>query len=594
MIKNRLEALRKLMKEKNIDIIMIPTADFHGSEYVGDYFKCRHFISGFSGSAGTVVVTHNHAGLWTDGRYYIQAEKQLMDSTITLYKMGEENVPSVIDYIEGTISAGETLGFDGRVISCEKGEEIEKCIAKKKAYIKYDEDLINQIWSDRPELSHEKAYLIEEKFSGMSTSEKIKQVRQLLDKENVDLHIITSLDDIAWLFNIRGNDVESNPVILSYAIITSNEAIIFLNHKVLDCNLISYFHNNNIIVKEYDEVYEYTKQISNQSKVLLDKSKVNYTISSLLKGNIVNCLNPTTVLKAVKNPIEIENTKKAHIRDGVAFTKFMYWLKENVNEKEMTEISASDYLYNQRASQEGFIELSFETICAYKENAAMMHYCANKNNNAKLEASGLLLVDSGGQYFEGTTDITRTMSLGTIDEAQKEHFTAVTRGMLHLMNAKFLYGIRGINLDILARGPIWELDIDYKCGTGHGVGHILNVHEGPNGIRPKLLKNNEMNCILEEGMITTDEPGIYIEGSHGIRIENELLCRKGNKNEHGQFMYFENITFAPIDLDAINPELMNVKEKKMLNDYHREVFSILSPYMNKEEVEWLKRYTRAI
>jgi Xaa-Pro aminopeptidase len=272
----------------------------------------------------------------------------------------------------------------------------------------------------------------------------------------------------------------------------------------------------------------------------------------------------------------------------------MYWLKESINKQEITELSAAEYLYNQRASQDGFIELSFDTICAYKENAAMMHYSASEASFAKLEADGLLLVDSGGQYFEGTTDITRTMALGEVEEEQKKHFTAVTVGMLNLMNAKFLYGCRGINLDILARMPIWELDIDYKCGTGHGVGHILNVHEGPNGIRPRLLKNNESNAIMEEGMITTDEPGIYIEGSHGIRIENELVCKKGIKNEHGQFMHFENITFAPIDLDAINSEFMSVREKKMLNDYHKEVFEKLSPYMTKEEVEWLKKYTREI
>ncbi len=292
--------------------------------------------------------------------------------------------------------------------------------------------------------------------------------------------------------------------------------------------------------------------------------------------------------------MEIENTRKAHIKDGVAFTKFMYWLKQNIGKEEMTEISTSDYLYNQRASQEGFIELSFDTICAYKENAAMMHYSANEESNAMLADIGLLLVDSGGQYFEGTTDITRTMALGNVSEEQKLHFTAVTVGMLNLLNAKFLYGCRGINLDILARMPIWDLDIDYKCGTGHGVGHILNVHEGPNGIRPRLLKNNDSNAILEEGMITTDEPGIYIEGSHGIRIENELICQKGIKNEHGQFMYFENITFAPIDLDVINPELMSRKEKTMLNDYHREVFEKLSPYLNKEELEWLRKYTREV
>lgn len=594
MIKDRIERLRQLMKEKNIDIYMIPTADFHQSEYVGEYFKCRSYMSGFTGSAGTLLVTMDKAGLWADGRYFIQAEKQLSGSPISLYKMNEENVPTINEFIEENIVQGQTLGFDGRVVSCEKGSELEVITNNKQAFIKYDEDLVDIVWEDRPELSCEDAFIIEEKFSGKSIIEKMKQVRNALEKANADIHIITSLDDIAWLFNIRGNDIEGNPVVLSYAAITKTEAIIFLNEKVLDEKVKSYLEENNIIIKPYNAIYDYSKQILKDNKVLLEKGKVNYSIIKLIESEVVDEINPTTLLKAIKNPVEIENTKKAHIKDGVAFTKFMYWLKENIEKVEMTEISTSDYLYSLRASQEGFIELSFDTICAYKENAAMMHYSADEENNTKLEAKGLLLVDSGGQYFEGTTDITRTMALGEVCDEQKQHFTAVAVGMLSLMNAKFLYGSRGINLDILARAPIWELDIDYKCGTGHGVGHILNVHEGPNGIRPRLLKNNEMNAILEEGMITTNEPGIYIEGSHGIRIENELVCQKGIKNEHGQFMYFENITFAPIDLDAIIPELMSIKEKKMLNNYHHEVFEKLSPYMNKEELEWLKIYTREI
>jgi Xaa-Pro aminopeptidase len=594
MIQNRLKALRACMREEKIDIYLIPTADFHQSEYVGEYFKCRSYMSGFTGSAGTLVVTMDKAGLWADGRYFIQATKQLKDSTIDLYKMDEENVPNVNEFIEENITKGQTLGFDGRVVCGEHGEELEYIINNKEAFIKFDKDLVAQVWKERPEISHEKAFIIEEKYSGMSTDKKIQKVREKLKNAKADTHIITSLDDIAWLFNIRGNDIESNPVVLAYAVITLDDAMIFLNEEVLDDGIAAELKKNLIEIKPYNDIYEYAKQIAEDSKVLLDQSKVNYAIVKLVKASIINVMNPTTLLKAVKNPIEIENTKKAHIKDGVAFTKFMYWLKENVGKQEMTEISVSDYLYQQRASFNGFIELSFDTICAYKENAAMMHYGANENSNASLKAEGLLLVDSGGQYYEGTTDITRTMALGEIDEEQRRHFTAVVVGMLSLMNAKFLYGCRGINLDILARAPIWELDIDYKCGTGHGVGHILNVHEGPNGIRPKLLKNNEMNCILEEGMITTNEPGIYIEGSHGIRIENELVCRKGTKNEYGQFMYFENITFAPIDLDAMNPELMSLKEKKMLNDYHKQVFEKLSPYMSEKEVEWLKRYTREI
>lgn len=591
---DRLKNLRLLMKEKKIDIYLVPTADFHQSEYVGEYFKCRNFLSGFTGSAGTLVVTLEEAGLWTDGRYFIQAEKELKNSSVELYRMGEENVPTVSEFIKERISNGQTLGFDGRVVSFERGEELEEIVKDKNAFLVFEEDLVDQIWKDRPELSHENAFIIEEKFSGMPTKNKIEAVRNALKGENAEIHVLTSLDDIAWLFNIRGNDVECNPVVLSYAVITMDKAIIFLNESILNDAIKDEFAKNNITVLPYNQIYEFAKEIGKENKVLLDKSKVNYSIGKLIQAKLIHELNPTTELKAIKNPVEIENTRQAHIKDGAAFTKFMYWVKQNIGKQTITELSATEYLYGQRSSLENFIELSFDTICAYKENAAMMHYSATEDHNAVLKPEGLLLVDSGGQYFEGTTDITRTMALGEVEYEQKKHFTAVVAGMLQLMNAKFLYGSRGINLDILARAPIWELDIDYKCGTGHGVGHILNVHEGPNGFRPRLLKNNESNCVLEEGMITTDEPGIYIEGSHGIRIENELLCKRGNKNEHGQFMFFENITFAPIDLDAIEPSFLSVKEKNMLNNYHKEVFEKLAPFMSKEELEWLKEYTREI
>ncbi|WP_099468293.1 aminopeptidase P family protein [Konateibacter massiliensis] len=591
---DRINELRSRMEEKKIDIYLVPTADFHQSEYTGEYFKCRSFLAGFTGSAGTLVVTMDEAGLWTDGRYFIQAEQELKGSSVTLYRMGEENVPTVSEFIQTRLSEGKVLGFDGRVISGERGEELEALTSSKGASLAFEDDLVDEIWNDRPELSHENAFLIEEKHSGMSTADKIKKVREKLEKTNTSTHILTSLDDIAWLFNIRGNDVECNPVVLSYAVITKKEAILFLNETILSNEIREELAKNNIIVMPYNSIYEFVKMIGKDERILLDKAKTNYSIVKLIEAEIVNEANPTTLLKAIKNPVEIANTKMAHIKDGAAVTKFMYWVKNNVKNQEITEISASDYLHERRRELENFIELSFDTICAYKENAAMMHYSATKDHNAKLKPEGLLLVDSGGQYFEGTTDITRTLALGEVAEEQKKHFTAVVAGMLSLMNAKFLYGSRGVNLDVLARAPIWELDIDYKCGTGHGVGHILNVHEGPNGFRPKLLKNNEMNCVLEEGMITTDEPGIYIEGSHGIRIENELLCQKGTKNEHGQFMYFENITFAPIDLDAIEPSLLSVKEKRMLNDYHKEVFEKLAPFMTTEEAEWLKEYTREI
>lgn len=593
IINERLKALRDLMRERHIDIYMIPTADFHESEYVGSYFKCRSFMSGFTGSAGVLTVTLSEAGLWTDGRYFIQAARELKDSEIKLFKMGEENVPTVSEYIESTIKKGEVLGFDGRVVSGSLGESLLEKLEKKGASIKYDEDLVDLIWSDRPKLSKEKAYFLDIKYSGMSLADKLSRVREKMTENSCDAHILTSLDDIAWLYNMRGNDIECNPVVLSYTVIMMNEAYLFLNEEVLSAQMKQEFEKNKVYIRPYNDIYSFVSELEFKS-VMLEKSRVNYSIIKLLNAEIVDKMNPTTEFKAVKNETELNNTRLAHIKDGVAFTKFMYWLKNNIGRIDMTEVSAQEYLREMRASQDNFIELSFDTICAYKENAAMMHYSADENRCAELRPEGLLLVDSGGQYFEGTTDITRTMALGAVKEEQKVHFTAVARGMLNLLNAKFLYGCRGINLDILARGPVWELDIDYKCGTGHGVGHVLNVHEGPNGIRCKLLDNNASNCVLEEGMITTNEPGVYIEGSHGIRIENEMICREGVKNEHGKFMYFENITFAPIDLDAIKPELMSVKERELLNSYHEEVYEKLSPYMTEEENNWLKHYTRSI
>lgn len=593
IINERLKALRDLMRERHIDIYMIPTADFHESEYVGSYFKCRSFMSGFTGSAGVLTVTLSEAGLWTDGRYFIQAARELKDSEIKLFKMGEENVPTVSEYIESTIKKGEVLGFDGRVVSGSLGESLLEKLEKKGASIKYDEDLVDLIWSDRPKLSKEKAYFLDIKYSGMSLADKLSRVREKMTENSCDAHILTSLDDIAWLYNMRGNDIECNPVVLSYTVIMMNEAYLFLNEEVLSAQMKQEFEKNKVYIRPYNDIYSFVSELEFKS-VMLEKSRVNYSIIKLLKAEIVDKMNPTTEFKAVKNETELNNTRLAHIKDGVAFTKFMYWLKNNIGRIDMTEVSAQEYLREMRASQDNFIELSFDTICAYKGNAAMMHYSADENRCAELRPEGLLLVDSGGQYFEGTTDITRTMALGAVKEEQKVHFTAVARGMLNLLNAKFLYGCRGINLDILARGPVWELDIDYKCGTGHGVGHVLNVHEGPNGIRCKLLDNNASNCVLEEGMITTNEPGVYIEGSHGIRIENEMICREGVKNEHGRFMYFENITFAPIDLDAIKPELMSVKERELLNSYHEEVYEKISPYMTEEEKNWLRHYTRSI
>ena len=596
MIPERLQALRAEMKKRGIDIYVIPTADFHESEYVGEYFKARAYMTGFSGSAGTAVVTQKEAGLWTDGRYFVQAERQLAGTGVTLFRMAEEGVPTIEEYIAKELPEGGCLGFDGRVVNTTSGKKYQTIVADKKGTIHVDEDLVGLIWTDRPALAKTTPFILEEKYSGKSTAQKLTDVREKMAEAGADTHVLTCLYDIAWLLNVRGNDIDCVPVVMSYLVMNQSECIWFLQEEVLNDELKAYLATNGVTTRPYDSIYEYVKELPETASVLMNESGVNFRIFANLPASVmvINQSNPTELMRAMKNPVEVDNTRNAHVKDGVAFTKFMYWLKTNVGKIPMTEISASDYLENCRRAQEGFLELSFHTIAAYGPNAAMMHYSATPESNAELKPEGFFLVDSGGHYYEGSTDITRTMALGPITDEMRKHFTAVCRSNLNLANARFLYGCSGLNLDILARGPLWDLNIDYKCGTGHGVGYILNVHEGPNGFRWRIVPERKDSGTLEEGMITTDEPGVYLEGKYGIRTENELVCHKGEKNEYGQFMYFENITYAPIDLDAIDPEAMTKRERAMLNEYHAMVYRVLSPYMTAEENEWLKQYTREI
>jgi len=596
MIPERLQALRAEMKKRGIDIYVIPTADFHESEYVGEYFKARAYMTGFSGSAGTAVVTQTEAGLWTDGRYFVQAERQLAGTGVTLFRMAEEGVPTIEEYITKELPEGGCLGFDGRVVNTTSGKKYQTIAAAKNGTVSLDEDLVGLIWTDRPALAKTTPFILEEKYSGKSTAQKLADVRAKMTEAGTDTHILTCLYDIAWLLNVRGHDIGCVPVVMSYLVMNQSECIWFLQEEVLNDELKAYLAENGVTTKPYDSIYEYVKTLLETTRVLMNESGVNFRIFANLPASVmvINQSNPTELMRAMKNPVEVDNTRNAHVKDGVAFTKFMYWLKNNIGKIPMTEISASDYLEERRREQEGFVELSFHTISAYGPNAAMMHYSATPESNAELKPEGFLLVDSGGHYYEGSTDITRTMALGPITDEMREHFTAVCRSNMNLANARFLYGCSGLNLDILARGPLWDLNIDYKCGTGHGIGYLLNVHEGPNGFRWRIVPERKDSGTLEEGMITTDEPGVYLEGKYGIRTENELVCHKGEKNEYGQFMYFENITYAPIDLDAIDPEAMTKRERAMLNEYHAMVYRVLSPYMTAEENEWLKQYTREI
>ena len=595
MINERIESLRREMEKRHMDIYMVPTADFHESEYVGEYFKARRFITGFTGSAGVAVITKTESGLWTDGRYFIQAANQLKNSEVKLYKMGVEGVPTVEEFIEEKLPENGCLGFDGRVVNTAQGQKLESIVKDKNGTMKVEEDLIDFIWEDRPSLSKEPAWLLDERYAGESVISKMTRVREEMKKAGADTHVLTSLDDIAWLFNIRGNDATHFPIVLSFVILTLKDAEFFVNEEVLSEEIRKTFAEYGVTIRKYEEIYDAVKAFSANSHVWIDCNKVNYRIkNSIPEGvEIINRSNPTLLMKAVKNKTEIENIRKAQ-KDGVAFTKYMYWLKTNVGKIPMTEITTSDYLEDRRKEQENFLDLSFDTISAYQANGAMMHYSATKESCAELKPEGFLLVDSGAHYLEGSTDITRTMALGPITEKQKEYFTIVLRSNLNLAAAKFLYGCSGLNLDILSRGPLWDLGLDYRCGTGHGIGYLLNVHEAPNGFRWKHVPERNDGAVLEAGMVTTDEPGVYLEGEFGIRTENELICVEDEKNEYGQFMSFETVTYAPIDLDAVDPEAMTKKERKLLNDYHKMVYEKISPYLEEEEKEWLKKYTREI
>lgn len=593
VVSERIAALRRQMQEKQIDVYLVPTADFHESEYVGDYFKVRAFLTGFTGSAGVAVITMNEAGLWTDGRYFIQAERQLSGSGITLYRSGLEGVPTELEFIEEKLPKGGCLGFDGRVVNAAFGEMLEGLAVKKEGRIASQWDLADAVWKDRPAFSQAPGFLLREEYSGQSAGEKLARIRKAMALAGAKAHLVASLDDVCWICNIRGNDAGRFHVILSYLLITMEMAVLFVNRKSLNKEIEAYLFQNGIEIRPYDQVYEDAEVLPEES-VLIQKDKINYRLYGCLKHcSIISQMNPSILLKAAKNEVELANLKKAHVKDGVAMVKFLYWLKKNVGKGNLTELSASDYLEQCRYAQ-GAIDLSFDTICAYGSNAAMMHYSASLESNAVLEPKGFLLVDSGGHYMEGSTDITRTIALGELTREEKLHFTAVLRSNLNLAHAKFLHGCTGQNLDILARGPIWDLGLDYRCGTGHGVGYLLSIHEPPNGFRYKKVPERLDSAVLEPGMVTTDEPGIYLEGQYGIRTENELVCREAEQNEYGQFLEFETITYCPIDLEAVEVSCLSKTDVERLNQYHRMVYETLVPHLTEEEAKWLQEATRNI
>ena len=593
-IPERLTNLRAIMAEKGIDVYIVPTADFHQSEYVGEYFKARKYITGFSGSAGTAVITKEEARLWTDGRYFIQAAKQLENTTVELMKMGEPGVPELTAYLADILKPGDTLGFDGRVVSVGEGQEYADIAQAKQAKVAYHEDLIDLIWTDRPELSTAPAFSLGIEYTGESAEDKLARIREKMQEAGANVHVLTTLDDICWTLNIRGDDIEFFPLILSYAIITMDTMELYIDERKLNDEMKADLAKINVNLHPYNDIYEDIRKLDENAAVLLDPGKLNYALFNNIPEHVkkIDGENPSILMKAMKNPVEIENIRKAQIKDSVAHVRFMKWLKENVGKIKITEISASEKLDEFRAEMGNFIRPSFEPISSYGEHGAIVHYVSSPETDVEVKEGGLLLTDTGAGFWEGSTDVTRTYALGEVSQEIKDHFTLVAISNLQLASAKFLEGCTGMILDILSRKPFWDRNMNFNHGTGHGVGYLLNIHEGPAGFRWRYRKGE--TAVLQEGMIITDEPGIYIEGSHGIRLENELLCCKGEKNEYGQFMYFDTITLIPMDLDAINPDIMTAEDKKLLNDYHKKVYETLSPYLNDEEKAWLEKYTRAV
>ena len=595
IIAQRLVELRDAMQKKNIDWYFCTSDDYHTSEYVADYFKIREHYTGFTGENAFLLLNSENAYMWADGRFFIQAEDELKGTGVTLMKMGEPGVPTVSEKIAESVKEGETLSFDGRMVSTALGKKIKDILTDNKAKMVYEDDFAGELWKDRPALPVSRLMILSDDITGESIDSKLKRIREKMEANKASYNFVACLDDIAWITNIRGNDIECNPVFLSYMLITKNEAFLFIQKEEVSEEVAEYLKDKNVKIVDYEKVLSFLSEYDFDGSVLLDTSGVNYSCYKIIseKTKIVDKMNPSKLMKAIKNSTEIKRLREAYIEDSVCVSKFAYWLKKNVGKIEITEVSAAEYIDNLRSKVSDYIELSFPTISGYGPNAAMMHYSATPENHAVVKPEGMLLVDSGGQYLRGTTDVTRTFACGPVTDEMKLHYSKTAAGMLALADAKFLYGCTGRNVDILSRLPLWQLGIDYKCGTGHGVGYILNVHEGPHGIRWKYVEGAK-EAVLEEGMIMSDEPGVYIEGSHGIRIENVIICLKDVNNSDGQFMKFEHLTFTPLDKDLIDTKYLTKEDIDRINAYHKAVYEKTSSYFEGEELNWLKEATAPI
>ena len=589
-INNRIAALRAHIAQEQIQAFIIPSTDPHLSEYVAPHWQSREWISGFTGSAGTVVVTAKDAGLWTDSRYFLQAARQLEGTCITLYKEMLPETPNIPEFLSAHLQEGDCVGIDGKMFSAEEVEHLQKELKKSGIRIKSIADPMQLLWTDRPAMPLAPAFVYDTKYAGMSFTEKLPAVRQAMEAAGADSLLLSALDEIAWLLNIRGNDVHCNPVVVSYLLIEKDKVNYFVQPQKVTPELAEYFSANGISVHPYEEIGDYLNSF-NAHSILMNPAKTNYAIYSALRPGclIINGASPVALLKAIRIKQEIAGIHAAMQRDGVALVKFLKWLDEAVPAGKETEISVDKKLHTFRAAQPLYMGESFDTIAGYKEHGAIVHYEATPETDVTLKPEGFLLLDSGAQYLDGTTDITRTIALGPLTEEEKTDYTLILKGHIALAMAVFPEGTRGAQLDVLARMPIWKERMNYLHGTGHGVGHFLNVHEGPQSIRM-----NENPVALQPGMVTSNEPGVYKAGSHGIRTENLVLTVPAGEGMFGKYLKFETLTLCPICRKGIIKELLTAEEIGWLNDYHRTVYEKLSPDLNNDEKEWLKEACKAV
>ena len=588
VITERLARLRREMAQRGMDGYVVVTDDFHGSEYVGDYFKARAYLSGFTGSAGTLVVLPDRAALWTDGRYFLQAAEQLTGSTIELMRMGQPGVPAIGAFLAQRLPEGGVLGFDGRTVSSSFAGTLEKALEAKHIRFAGGEDLVDAVWPDRPALSDCPVW--ELTGCGLTREEKLSKLREKMAEENAAYLLLTSLTEIAWALNLRGGDVACTPVFLSFLLIGREDAQLCIQPQAVPADIAEKLTACGVTLRPYGTIYDLLRALPAGTRVMADSATANYRITeSLSHAEVLDQPSPAVLMKACKTPEETDGFRAAHIKDGAALCRFLYWLKTRIGEEPMTELSAAAKLAAFRAEQPDFLDLSFDTIAGYGPHGAIVHYDPTPETDVPLHPEGLLLVDSGAHYRQGTTDVTRTIALGPVTQEEKRMFTLVLKGHLALAAARFPHGATGENLDVLARLPLWEQGLDYNHGTGHGVGFILSVHEGPQSFRWRSTDGRRIP--LEEGMVISNEPGYYEAGKFGIRHENLVLVRAGETTDYGQFMYLEPLTMAPFDRDAIDVALLTEPELALLNDYHKLVYDTVAPLLPAEEQAWLAAAT---